>query len=290
MDTVSEGNVAFRRSAASFILGAAMVVVLCLILWFFIYVNFVDMGQVAAGILFFAVPLAGLAAYARYTNIEYALGSERIVMRRAGREQAASWDAISSFSETSATHREGDRHCYLKDREGAALMPVAAHLLGRHGPTLIEDIRGRLGPPRLPEDGGPEMFIFRHFTGGALFHVELTAGEIAAVNNAGEIRIPLTAVEKVSIHAWPKIGAGLEKARIIGDGKMIEFDSRLVGFWPLMEYLIRGAAQAEVDDQSRRSQLRHESLSRPGTAPTAPEPAPEAPATSLPESPDSSET
>ena len=242
--------------------GAGLVTALALVLWMFLFHSIGALFTVVGGLAFLGLALMVVGLYVAFTDLKYELDADGLRRRRGRRLDFVAWEDISPFSETEPTHREGDRHCYLKDREGTTLMAVSDHLLADNGAEMLTEVRERIGPPVLPEGGGPDVFQFRHFTGGMLFRVELTDEDVAAVNRAGEMRIPYEAVEQVIVRSWPEYGTGLERAKIIGDGKLVEFDSRLVGFWPLVDHVLAAAPEAEFVDESRRGQERKKA--RPG--------------------------
>lgn len=134
-------------------------------------------------------------------------------------------------------------------------MAVGAHLVGARGPELLDGIRLRLGVAEMAEGVRPEIFRFGDFGAAPPFHIELGSKSVAAVSGAGELRLPWGAIERIAIKAWPEIGTGMERARLTGGDKMIEFDSRVIGFWPLVDYVIARAPDAVVDDDSRRARL-----------------------------------
>lgn len=253
---VSAPERSFPMSLGALLVGVALVLALALVAWLFMFHNIAALATAAGALALAGVALVAVGLYIALTDMTYDLTPAGLWKRRGQRRDFVAWADVSPFSETEPTHREGDRHCYLKDREGNTVMAVASHLLADRGSEMLAEARRRLGPPALPEDGRREVFQFRHFTGGLLFRVELTDADVSAVNQAGEVRIPFEAVERVIVRAWPEHGTGLERAKVIGDGKLIEFDSRLVGFWPLLDHVLAVAPEAEFEDQSRRGELR----------------------------------
>ena len=188
--------------------------------------------------------------------VAYYLDDRGLLKTTPGRTQHVAWPDVSSFSETEPAHREGDRFCRLKNQSGEPLMRVGAHLLGSNGPGLLAEIRARIGAPSLPADGSPEAFRFADFGDTPPYHVELTETDLAAKSEADEVRVALDEIEAIRVRAWPEVGAGRERARAIAGERMVELDSRIIGFWPLMDYLVAHAPRATVEDASRRSRLR----------------------------------
>ena len=194
-------------------------------------------GFVSRGVIYYDVDADGVRKTAGSTYMETA------------------WTDASPFSETAITHRDGDRFCRLKSRDGLTLMEIGSHMLGGAGEKLLAEIRLRLGEPSLEGQDEPEVFKYADFGNVPPFHIELTAQEVAAVSAAGELRLPFDKIESIMIRAWPEVGAGLERVRMIGEERMIEIDSRVVGFWPLVDYVTAHAPNAALDDRSRRARL-----------------------------------
>jgi len=197
----------------------------------------------------------GAAALLGAFRTQYILTPQAIIERCGRKERRVEWSAVSPFSETAPTHRDSDRHCLLKDRYGQCLLAVAPQRIGSKGRELLAEIRRRLGPPSLAWDREPEVFRFGDFPGVPPWWVELCGREVAAAWPQGSLRLPLDQIREITLCAWPDLGAGLEKARLVAGDRVLEFDSRLTGFWPLVEFIAARAPQAIIKDGSRRARL-----------------------------------
>jgi hypothetical protein len=217
-----------------------------------------DVVSFVVGTVFLVVPAAiGVSLVGLFLQTEYRTDSRGItrVHHYRGREDTVEWELVSPFSETAPTHREGDRYCYLKDPQGDVLMAVGPHLVGGEGIALLAEIRSRLGgKPSLPP-GRTEVFKFGDFGLMPPYRIVLTHHSIAAATDAGELRLSFHEIRVIRIAAWPEHGMGLERARIVGEDRVVDFDSRLIGFWPLVDYVQDHALYAEVIDDSRRSRM-----------------------------------
>lgn len=206
-------------------------------------------------IVFLAAAVVGLVLATRYE-----MDDQGIVRHRAGGKVRVEWETVSPFSETEPTHREGDRHCMLKTRNGETLMAVGPHLVGRSGKEMMEEIRRRIGPPSLPPNGEPEVFRFGDFGMVPPYEIHLDAEALRAVHGGSSVEARLDEIEEIAVEAWPEVGPGLERLRIVRKGEVLYLDSRLVGFWPLAEHLAAHCPNAKVSDNSRRRQMGREAL------------------------------
>jgi len=248
----------FRRSGANL---AVRVAVMCLavvalaapLVWDYHPGQWLSVGVWAA--LLLAPAALGATALLAAFRTQYVLTEAGMVERRGREERGVEWKAVSPFSETAPTHRDGDRHCFLKDRQGQTLIAISPQHIGARGDALLQEIRRRLGPPALGPDREPEVFRFGDFPGVPPWWVELNSRELAAAWPSGSLRLALDQISEITLSAWPDLGAGLEKARLVAGDRILEFDSRLAGFWPLVEFVAARAPQAVVKDGSRRRRL-----------------------------------
>lgn len=213
-------------------------------------------------VIFFYEPILGFAVGVlifkladAFFPVRYIFDEHGISKGRSVPKQRVQWARVSPFSETEPAHREGDKHCVLKSRGGEALMAVGPHLAGHAGKEMMAEIRRRIGPPALAPDGHPEVFRYGDFGDVPCGEFHLDAETLRVVGENEHIEIRLDEVEEISVETWPNVGEGIERARIAGKGGAVGFDSRLIGFWPLLKHLAAFCPNAKVSDRSRRSQL-----------------------------------
>ncbi len=211
--------------------------------------------QLAAVLSMLALAAAGCGALAGFMRTSYRMDTRGIECRRAGSVERVEWEQVSSFSETEATHRESDLHCFLKSREGEPLMAIAPHMVGRQKHRLLDEVRSRIGPPTLSSDGAPEVFRFGDFGPAPPLEFRLEPDTLAVSAASDEVRVPYKDILRIEVAAWPKVGEGMERARVFVGEQALEVDSRVIGFWPLLDYLASRCPHAEIEDMSRRNRV-----------------------------------